>query len=104
MNEPISREDLAALLDELEGYFMPFGRYGPKHFPPDGIPLYDLSAEYLHYFKVKGFPRGRLGELMEFVYQAKLDGADVIFDSLRARNGGRRSLRKPRQRDFRFED
>lgn len=104
MDEPFSKEDLAALLDEMDGYHMPFGKFGPRDFPPDGVPIYDLPAEYLHYFKVKGFPRGRLGELLEIVYQAKMDGADVMFNSLRARRGGRRSLRKPRQRDFRFDE
>lgn len=102
MDDPISRADLAALLEELAGYHMPYGRYGPKSFPPDGMPIYELPAEYLHYFKVKGWPRGRLGELLEIVYQAKIDGADIMFEPLRAPSGGRRSLRKPRQREFRM--
>ena len=29
---------------------MPFGKYGPLHFPPRGVPLYDLPVEYLAWF------------------------------------------------------
>ncbi len=82
---------------------MPFGKFGPKHFPPSGIPICDLPYEYLAYFSRKGFPRGRLGELLEIIYLAKRDGADAVFDPLRTRNGGRASLRKPRRRHWGFE-
>jgi len=89
-------------LAEIARTYMPFGRYGPEHFPPRGVPLYDLPAEYLNYFAVKGFPKGRLGELLRIVYQTKLDGADPIFDELRERAGGRTVFRKKRRRDFNF--
>ena len=23
---------------------MPFGKYGPQHFPPNGVPIYDIPA------------------------------------------------------------
>lgn len=55
---------------------MPFGRFA-------GTPLYNLPAEYLHYFTVKGWPKGRLGELMQKVYHMKVDGSDVAFDLFR---------------------
>jgi len=97
-------EELAELLEEIGRIWMPFGKYGPKEFPPLGVPLCDLPAEYLHWFKVKGFPKGELGRLMEIVYQAKIDGADLIFDQIRKRNGGRHPLRKTRKRSFTFDD
>jgi uncharacterized protein (DUF3820 family) len=62
----------------------------------------DLPPEYLAWFKERGFPKGRLGELMEVVYEVKQGGADEIFAPLRRARGGRTNLRKerPRQVDF----
>ena len=92
-------QQLAAVLAELGRTHMPFGKFGPAQFPPRGIPVYDLPYEYLAYFARKGFPKGRLGQLLEIVYQAKRDGADAMFDPLREMAGGRTSLRQaPRRR------
>ena len=96
--------EMAADLEEIGRTFMPFGRYGPEHFPPRGVPVYDLPAEYLNYFSVKGFPKGRLGRLLQIVLQMKRDGADMAFDGLRRKSGGRTELRPGRKRDFRFGD
>ena len=92
----------AALLAEIGCTRMPFGKYGPDAYPPGGVPLRDLPYEYLAWFQRKGFPRGRLGELLEVVYLAKRDGADAIFDSLRTAAGGRTSLRRSRRRHWEF--
>jgi uncharacterized protein (DUF3820 family) len=89
-------------LAEIAKTHMPFGRYGPQSYPPLGIPIYDLPAEYLQYFATKGWPRGRLGELLRMVYQMKADGADLAFEELRRRAGGSRPLRKSRRRDYKF--
>ena len=74
------REELAENLADLTFYRMPFGRF-------KNAPLYDLPYEYLHWFVEKGdgFPTGRLGELMEFVYHTKANGAEVIFSPLKKR-------------------
>lgn len=71
------REELAGYLAELEIYRMPFGRYKDH-------PLYALPYEYLHWFVEKGdgFPSGRLGELMEFVYHTKASGSEIVFSRL----------------------
>lgn len=71
------RRELADNLADLEVYRMPFGRYIHR-------PLYTLPYEYLHWFVEKrdGFPGGRLGELMEFVYHTKAAGAEVVFSRL----------------------
>lgn len=90
-------DEMAATLDAIGRTHMPFGRFGPARFPPDGIPITDLPFEYLEYFARSGFPRGRLGVLLEFVYHAKLNGIDDIFDAFRARRGGRASLRARRE-------
>ncbi|HEX8371284.1 MAG TPA: DUF3820 family protein [Chthoniobacterales bacterium] len=80
-------------LSEIIGGRMPFGKFGPKFFPPVGVPLYDLPVEYLEWFSKKGFPKGRLGELLKIVHQLKVEGCDEIFDATRRKRGGRTSLR-----------
>lgn len=92
-----------AVLEQISRYHMPFGMFGPKHYPPKGVPIYDLPAEYLAWFALNGFPDGRLGELLRIVYQTKADGCDGIFDRIRHRAGGRFKLRKPREREWKFE-
>lgn len=76
----VMRRELADYLADLAVYRMPFGRY--KH-----ALIHTLPYEYLHWFVLKGdgFPQGRLGELMDFVYRTKGDGAEVIFAGLRRR-------------------
>jgi len=88
---------MTADLVAIEEMHMPFGKFGPAHFPPRGIPIYDLPLEYLGWFARKGFPRGRLGELLRIVHQMKVDGADCAFDAMRERAGGKTSLRTPRR-------
>jgi len=93
---------MAADLDDIGRLHMPFGKYGPAHFPPRGLPIYDLPAEYLHWFTTHGWPKGELGRLLKIVYQMKVDGSDEAFDPLRRAAGGRSPLRHPRQRDFKL--
>lgn len=91
------RDWVAADLADIGSTFMPFGKFGPKHFPPYGVPLFDLSVEYLNWFQRRGFPKGRLGELLRIVHQLKVDGCDEVFDKFRAARGGRTSLREKRE-------
>ncbi len=97
----IDREDFRNLLNEIAGMHMPFGKFGPKDYPPRGVPITDLPPEYLGWFKERGFPKGQLGELMAQVCEIKDVGMDQIFDPLREANGGRVSIRKRRPKsDF----
>lgn len=101
-------DDLAqrmqADLNEIGRTCMPFGKYGPKSFPPNGVPIYDIPAEYLGWFANKaGFPKGRLGELLRMVHQMKVDGSDVAFDRFRKQRG-RTDLKPPKRKSFRFDD
>ena len=96
----LEREDLRRLLVDLANAHMPFGKYGPKEFPPAGVPLTDLPPEYLAWFAQQGFPKGHLGELLEAVWAIKSCGADHIFDPLRKARGGRHALRKERPRSY----
>ena len=65
---------------------MPFGKFGPEGYPPHGLLLCDLPY---------------LGEIMSFVYQLKLDGAENVFKLIR--ETPRQSLRKPIKRRYDFE-
>jgi uncharacterized protein (DUF3820 family) len=97
-------DEFREILEEIGRTRMPFGKYGPDHYPPYGVPIYDLPAEYLQWFKREGFPKNRLGELLEIIYHAKADGADAIFAQIRSKNGGRTRLAKPRRKSYEFED
>lgn len=98
----IDREDFRNLLIEIGQTWMPFGKFGPKDYPPRGIPIMDLPPEYLAWFKDNGFPKGRLGELLESVHDLKDVGMDLVFEPLRKANGGRQSVakRKPPKPNF----
>jgi len=100
--EDFLAEHMAADLAIIARTRMPFGKFGPEHFPPRGIPIYDLSAEYLQWFSQRGWPSGELGRLLQIVYQMKADGSDAAFDPMRRAAGGRSALRHPRRRDFKM--
>lgn len=68
------------LLPELVKMKMPFGKY-------EGRILADLPISYLEWFKRKGgFPKGKLGVLMETVYEIKLNGLEEILWELKKRS------------------
>ena len=85
----IDREDFRNLLLEIGKTRIPFGKFGIKSYPPSGVPIMDLPPEYLSWFQERGFPKGRLGELMAQVCEIKSVGMDSVFDPLRQANGGR---------------
>jgi len=94
--------DVERLLREIAATRMPFGKYGPQHYPPSGVPVMDLPYEYLSWFARQGFPKGKLGTMLKIVWQAKGDGADAMFDPLRDSQGGRTSLRGQRRKHWEF--
>ena len=100
----IDREDFRNLLNEIGRTRMPFGKYGRAAVPPAGMPIYDLPIEYLGWFKERGFPKGRLGELLAIVYEVKGVGMDSLFDPLRQANGGRVKLKPRRKKEYRFPE
>lgn len=92
-------------LEEIGRTCMPFGKYGPLHYPPRGVPVYDLPVEYLGWFAAKGgFPSGRLGELLRMIHQMKVDGLDAVFDGMRKARGGRTPLRTAAPRSHVFAE
>lgn len=68
------KNDLHRQLLELADYRMPFGKY-------KGLRLVDLPEPYVVWFAQKGFPRGKLGEFMQIVYEIKVNGLEYLFDS-----------------------
>lgn len=98
-------EDFKELLASIGRTHMPFGKYGPTHWPPHGVPLYDLPPEYLLWFKRKGFPGGKLGRMMDLVFETKVNGADHVFNEFRSKRGGRTDLREKtvKRRKYKFD-
>jgi len=61
---------------ELAGMRMPFGRYKDRR-------LIDLPESYVVWFAQKGFPDGRLGDMLRMVYEIKVNGLEYLFKPLR---------------------
>lgn len=99
----IDRENFRNLLAEIGRTRMPFGKFGIQAYPPSGVPIMDLPIEYLAWFKERGFPKGRLGELMAQVFSIKEVGMDAVFDPMRQGNGGRFPLQTLRKKSYGFD-
>ena len=64
------------LLLQLVSMKMPFGKY------KDTV-LCNLPVFYLEWFKRKGFPPGKLGMLLETIYEIKLNGLEYLLEPLK---------------------
>ncbi len=73
MNQPIAID--SHLLLELVAMRMPFGKYC-------GQRLIDLPEPYVVWFSQQGFPQGKLGRMLQAVYEIKLNGLEYLFDPL----------------------
>lgn len=62
-------------LTELANYKMPFGKY-------KGIYLINIPESYYIWFQQKGFPKGKLGNLMQEVYELKINGLEDLIRQL----------------------
>lgn len=67
------------LLRDIVKIKMPFGRF-------EGTLISDLPVSYLEWFKRKEFPKGKLGVLMETVYEIKLNGLEDLIYQLKRMN------------------
>lgn len=67
--------DKQQLIDLLE-LKMPFGKY-------KGRFLIDLPEPYLVWFRQKGFPEGKLGQLLALAYEIKLNGLEGMVKKIR---------------------
>lgn len=64
------------LLTELVTFKMPFGKYKDRL-------IADLPEPYLVWFSQKGFPKGKLGMLLQTMYEIKLNGLEYLLKPLR---------------------
>ena len=64
------------LLMQLVKMKMPFGKY------KDWL-LCDLPVSYLEWFARKGFPAGKLGMLLQTLYEIKLNGLEYLLTPLK---------------------
>jgi uncharacterized protein len=64
------------LLLDLVAMPMPFGKY-------KGTILCNLPVAYLEWFQRKGFPTGKLGKLLQTLYEIKLNGLEYLLDPLK---------------------
>ncbi len=64
-----------SLLLQLTTMRMPFGKY-------KGTFLYQLPVSYLEWFQRKGFPEGKLGILLQTMYEIKLNGLEYLLQPL----------------------
>jgi len=61
---------------ELARMRMPFGKHA-------GQLLIDLPEPYVIWFAQEGFPAGKLGQMLQTVYEIKVNGLEFLFDPLR---------------------
>jgi len=62
----------------LATWRMPFGKY-------KGCHLIDLPEAYVVWLSRKGFPEGKLGELLACLYEVKLNGLEELLEPYRRR-------------------
>ena len=64
------------LLIQLVQMKMPFGKFKDRL-------LCDLPVSYLEWFQRKGFPKGKLGMLLEVLYEIKINGLEGLLKPLK---------------------
>ena len=73
MEEPQANRELLLQLVKME---MPFGKY-------KGTLLCDIPVFYLEWFQRKGFPQGKLGMLLQTMYEIRLNGLEGLLEPLK---------------------
>ena len=64
------------VLLDIANMKMPFGKYS-------GRCLIDLPEEYLLWFHGKGFPPGKLGDLLAMTLEIKVEGLESLVTPLK---------------------
>lgn len=62
-------------LIKLANMKMPFGKY-------KGRFLVDLPEFYIVWYRNKGFPKGKLGDQMQMIYEIKVNGLENLIRPL----------------------
>ncbi len=73
MNEATPKSELLLELVQMK---MPFGKH-------KGWILCNLPVSYLEWFNRKGFPAGKLGILLQTIYEIKLNGLEGLLEPLK---------------------
>lgn len=73
--EEIPKPNSDVLL-QLVSMKMPFGKFKDQL-------LCDLPVSYLEWFARKGFPAGRLGILLQTIYEIKMNGLAYLLEPLK---------------------
>jgi uncharacterized protein len=76
MDNNVHNQPKGELLLELIKMQMPFGKY-------KGTILCNIPVSYLEWFKKKGFPKGKLGILLETMYEIKINGLEGLLQPLK---------------------
>ena len=63
-------------LIKLAHYKMPYGKY-------EGRDLIDLPEYYVVWYQNKGFPKGKLGEMLQTVYELKINGLEDLIRNIK---------------------
>lgn len=90
LDRPNPPEPDSEMLVEIARMRMPFGRYS-------GTRLIDLPEPYVVWFRKRGFPRGRLGELLATLYEIKANGLESLLAPLREPTDPRYRAGDPRR-------
>ena len=64
------------LLIKLANTRMPYGKYKGKY-------LVDLPEHYIVWYRNKGFPAGKFGEMLHLIYEIQLNGLEDMVRKLR---------------------
>ena len=72
-NEPQAN---AELLTKLVKVRMPYGKYKDRL-------ICDLPVSYLEWFQRKGYPKGKLGKLLQTMHAIKINGLEYLLKPLK---------------------
>ena len=64
------------ILQQLVSMRMPFGKY-------KGTVICNLPESYLVWFSQKGFPPGKLGMMLQTMYEIRLNGLEYLLAPLK---------------------
>lgn len=64
------------MLLQLVKIKMPYGKYKDRL-------ICDLPVSYLEWFQRKGFPKGKLGMLLQTMYEIKINGLEYLLKPIK---------------------
>ncbi|GAA3975724.1 DUF3820 family protein [Pedobacter ginsengiterrae] len=67
------------LLLDLVKMQMPYGKY-------KGYLICNIPESYLLWYKDKGFPKGKLGDLMATMFEIRVNGLEYLLTPLKNQN------------------